>query len=232
MKLSPRLLGIATFVKNHSIVADIGTDHGYIPAYLIEKNISKKVIANDISKGSLKKAEEIIEELGYEENIEARLGNGLEVLKPFEADTVIIAGMGGPLIIDIIKSNAQIAETINDFILQPMIAADELRRYLYNNNFKIIDEKIIKEGDKHYEIIYAKHGKDCIEDEIYYELSKILVDKRDLQMKEYIQYKIKKTENILEKLDSEESEKAVERKKELIEKLGKYKEVLRCYESF
>lgn len=232
MKLSPRLLGIATFVKNHSIVADIGTDHGYIPAYLIEKNISKKVIANDISKGSLKKAEEIIEELGYKRNIETRLGNGLEVLKPFEVDTVIIAGMGGPLIIDIIKSNVQIAETINNFILQPMIAADELRRYLYNNNFKIIDEKIIKEGDKHYEIIYAKHGKDCIEDEIYYELSKILVDKRDLQMKEYIQYKIKKTENILEKLDSEESEKAVERKKELIEKLGKYKEVLRCYESF
>lgn len=231
MKISPRLLAIEYFVKDHSIVADIGTDHGYIPVYLIKNNTSKKVIGTDISKGSLDKAIQYVKELGYEDYIDTRLGNGLEVLKPYEVDTVILAGMGGTLIKDILEKDMEIAKTINNFIFQPMIATKELRKYLYKNNFKIIDEKIVKEDERYYEIIYAIWGKDYVEDEIYYEVSERLVDKKDPILKEFLEFKIQEIENILEKLEEKTTEKANERKEELFFKLKKYEEVFSKYES-
>lgn len=231
MKISPRLLAIEYFVKDHSIVADIGTDHGYIPVYLIKNNTSKKVIGTDISKGSLDKAIQYVKELGYEDYIDTRLGNGLEVLKPYEVDTVILAGMGGTLIKDILEKDMEIAKTINNFIFQPMIATKELRKYLYKNNFKIIDEKIVKEDERYYEIIYAIWGKDYVEDEIYYEVSERLVDKKDPILKKFLEFKIQEIENILEKLEEKTTEKANERKEELFFKLKKYEEVFSKYES-
>lgn len=232
MKLSLRLITIKNFVKENSIVADIGTDHGYIPGYLIENNISKKVIATDISKGSLDKAIEYIEKIGYKEYIDTRLGNGLEVLKPYEVDTVIIAGMGGLLIKDIIERDLEITKTINNFIFQPMGAAEELRKYLYENNFKIIDEKIIKEDGKYYEIIYANRGKDYIEDEIYYEISKKLLAKKDPILREFIEFKINKTEEILKELEKNHTEKTAKRKEDLFSRLKKYKEAKNSYEGY
>lgn len=232
MKLSLRLITIKNFVKENSIVADIGTDHGYIPGYLIENNISKKVIATDISKGSLDKAIEYIEKIGYKEYIDTRLGNGLEVLKPYEVDTVIIAGMGGLLIKDIIEKDLEITKTINNFIFQPMGAAEELRKYLYENNFKIIDEKIIKEDGKYYEIIYVSRGKDYIEDEIYYEISKKLLDKKDPVLREFIEFKINKTEEILKELEKNHTEKTAKRKEDLSSRLKKYKEAKNSYEGY
>lgn len=231
MKISPRLLAIEYFVKDHSIVADIGTDHGYIPVYLIKNNTSKKVIGTDISKGSLDKAIQYVKELGYEDYIDTRLGNGLEVLKPYEVDTVILAGMGGTLIKDILEKDMEIAKTINNFIFQPMIATRELRKHLYKNNFKIIDEKIVKEDERYYEIIYAIWGKDYVEDEIYYEVSERLVDKKDPILKKFLEFKIQEIENILEKLEEKTTEKANERKEELFFKLKKYEEVFSKYES-
>ena len=135
MKLSERLMTIISLIPQNSIVADIGTDHGYIPAYLIENKISKKVIGTDISKGSLEKIIEYVRGLGYEEKIDSRLGDGLEVVKPYEIDTVIIAGMGGLLIRDILEKDKDVRESIVNFILQPMVAAKELREYLIENNF-------------------------------------------------------------------------------------------------
>ncbi|WP_406242265.1 tRNA (adenine(22)-N(1))-methyltransferase [Tissierella carlieri] len=159
MKLSERLLTLANLVPKNSIVADIGTDHGYIPAYLIENKISKKVIGTDISKGSLDKIIEYVKELGFEDKIDSRLGDGLEVIKPYEVDTVIIAGMGGLLIRDILEKHKEISNSIIDFILQPMVAAKELRQYLIENNFEIIKEELVKEENKYYEIIHAKKVK-------------------------------------------------------------------------
>lgn len=231
MKLSSRLLAIQYFVKKNSIVADVGTDHGYIPVYLIENNISKKVIASDISKSSLDKAIEYVKKLGYEKYIDTRLGKGLEILKPYEVDTLILAGMGGLLISDIIEKDIEIARSINNFIFQPMVAAEELRKYLYNNNLKIVDEKIIKEEDRYYEIIYAKWGKDYIEDEIYYEISKKLLDRKDPLLKEFLEFKIEKAEKILKELGKKDTEKVAERRKGLYLKIDKYKEVLKSYES-
>lgn len=231
MRLSNRLLAIANQIPLNSIVADIGTDHGHIPAYLIKNKISKKVIGTDISKGSLDKIIEYVKELQFTDKIDTRLGDGLETIKPFEVDTVIIAGMGGLLIRDILEKDKEISNSIINFILQPMVASKELREYLVENNFQIIDEDLVKEDDKYYEIIHAKPGKTPIDKEIYYEISPILIRKRHPLLKEFIQYKINSAKKIIKELEGLETEKSKERYEELLEAIKEYKEVLKEVES-
>lgn len=230
MKLSERLIAIANLVPNNSIVADIGTDHGYIPAYLIENEISKKVIGTDISKGSLDKIIEYVKEIGFGEKIDTRLGNGLEVIKPYEVDTVIIAGMGGLLIRDILEDNKKISNSITNFIFQPMVAAKELREYLIENNFEIIKEELIKEENKYYEIIYAKKGKSFIEKEIYFEISPLLIENNHPLLKEFIENKINMSEKIKKDLEGIDTEKSQERYYELTNRINRYREVLQDFE--
>lgn len=226
MKISNRLLAIIDFVPKNSIVVDIGTDHGYIPVYLIKNNISKKVIATDISEESLIKGKEYIEEQSLEDDIDTRVGDGFQVLKPFEADTAIIAGMGGLLIADIIDNRKDISRTITNFILQPMVASNKLRKYLYNNSYKIINEKLVKEGENFYEIIYAKQGKEYVEKDIYFEIGKKLIENKDPLLEEFINYKIKLTKDILNKIDNTTSLKSIERRKALTNEIKEYQEVL------
>ena len=178
MKLSPRLQTIANNVPRSNKCCDIGTDHGYVPIYLIKKNIVNMAIATDINGGPLKTAKKQIEWAGLEEKIQIRQGNGLEPIKPYEVDTTIIAGMGGLLIKDILDSSKKIAKSINSFVLQPMIAQAELRKYLIENQFMIIDEDLAQEKNRIYEIIIAKHGKQKVENDIYYDIGKPLIEKK------------------------------------------------------
>ncbi|MBE6081340.1 MAG: SAM-dependent methyltransferase [Tissierellaceae bacterium] len=231
MKLSPRLTTILNFVPHNSIVGDIGTDHGYIPVYLIYNRISKKVIATDISKDSLDKAKDYSKKCGLEKDIETRVGDGLEILKPFEVDTLIIAGMGGLLINEILDKGKKITDSVINFIFQPMGASDELRKYLINNNFKIIDERLAREGDKYYEIIFAQRGKSYIGKDIYYEIGEKLFINKDPLLKEFIIKKIEEDEKIIRYLNLGSSEKSREREKFLQNKIEDYKEVINYYES-
>lgn len=231
MKLSERLIAIANFVPNNSIVADIGTDHGYIPAYLIENKISKKVIGTDISKGSLDKIIEYIKELRFEDKIDTRLGDGLEVIKPYEVDTVIIAGMGGLLIRDILENHRKVSDSIIDFILQPMVAQKEVREYLIENNFEIIGEELVKEENKYYEIIHARKEKSLIEKEVYYEISPILIQNKHPLLKEFVDNKIATANKILKEIEGLQTEKSKERHLELTNAVKEYREVLGEIES-
>ncbi len=231
MKLSNRLMTIAKLVPNNSIVADIGTDHGFVPAYLIENRISKKVIGTDISKGSLDKIIEYVKELGFEDRIDTRLGDGLEVIKPYEVDTLIVAGMGGLLIKEILEKNKAVSDSIINFILQPMVAGKELREYLISNNFEILKEKLIKEDNKYYEIIYAKKGKSFVEKDIHYEISPILISDNHHLLKEFIEFKINAAENINKEIEGINTEKSKERHIELTNLIKDYREVLESIES-
>lgn len=231
MKLSMRLQKIADFVPHNSIVADIGTDHGYIPRYLIEENISKQVIASDVSKGSLDKTISYIDELKLNHKIIPRLGDGLEILKPFEVDTLVIAGMGGLLIRDILEKDKNITNSINNFIFQPMVAAKELRDYLLNNGFIIIDEELVLEEDKFYEIIFAKKGKDIVEKEIHYEISPILINKNHPILVDFLKSKIQYAENIIIELKDINTDKSKEKLDGLTVLVDEYKEVLMTIES-
>lgn len=163
MKLSKRLQTIADFVKKDAIVADIGTDHAHIPIYLIENKIISKAYACDINSGPLEKAKENIEYFWVKENIVLRLSNGLDKMSNDEVDTIIIAGMGGELIIDILERGRSFFDKKNTFILSPHTKIDEVRRYILKNGFEILREDMCIDEGKFYtvmEVIYT--GNDTI----------------------------------------------------------------------
>lgn len=231
MNLSDRLIKIAGFIKKNTVVLDVGTDHGYIPIYLIENQISKKIIASDISPDSLNKTIELVKKKGLEKNIDSRLGDGLDVVNPFEVEGVIMAGMGGILIQNILEKNKEVTNSIDYFIFQPMIASKELRQYLSRNKFKIIDEELSKEGDKFYEILYVEKGFENPKEEIYYEISERLIEKKHPLLKEFIENKIKLINSVMEELKGKTNKRSIERYNELKIKTKQYMEVLNQVET-
>lgn len=200
MNLSKRMKEIIKYVKKNSLVADIGTDHGYIPIHLIENKISKKVIATDLNKGPLSKIEKSVKSKNLEDYIDIRLGDGLEPVKNFEVDTVIIAGMGGVLIRDILDKERKKTNSFVNFILQPNTASDKLREYLLENNFTIVDEKLVKENNLFYEILYVKEGKEKLPDYEFYEIGERLVENKDPLLEEFILEKIAENKKILDRI--------------------------------
>ena len=226
MKLPKRLQAIAQMVEKNSIVADIGTDHGYIPKYLVDNEISKMVIATDISEGSLSKTTSYVEEENLSDVILPRLGSGLVPIKPFEVDTVIIAGMGGVLISEILEADRKKASTFIRFILQPMVGSSELRKYLVTSGFRILDEDLVKEDGRYYEIILAENGLQRFEKEMDYEISPILINNQHPIWKEFVEWKIATLESISRDLEAQTSDKSVSRNKELKEVIIQYSEVL------
>lgn len=216
--MTPRLLNIAKLINKGDILADIGTDHGYLPVYLIEKGIIEKGIASDINMDPLKKAKSLIENKKLENKIETRISNGLENYFIGEIDAVVIAGMGGHLISEIIRNNFNIVKKLKYLVLQPMTGIVELRKFLYENNFRISEELIAKEGKKFYQIIKVEIGKEKrINKPIEFEISRNLIDSTEENLIEFLEYKLKKVTNIISEI--EENSKDIDR-----EKLGQFKE--------
>lgn len=196
-----RLECIKSMVSKCNTVADIGTDHGYVAEMLLRDNTAKKVIATDLNRGPLNRAIEYLASKELSRQCDFRLGSGLTVLNENEADAIIIAGMGGDLISNILNVSKNIAYNTSQLILQPMTAIDKLRKYLYDNGYKIIDEKVVKELHHYYFIIKAEPEIDKIEDEIYYEISKHLLDKKDTIMYEYIKKLLDTNNKIIDNLE-------------------------------
>ena len=166
MKLSKRLELLAHLVEKHkkgNILADIGTDHAYLPCYLIEKNIIDKAYACDVAKGPFAASLSTIKQYHFEENVEALLGDGLDPILDKEIDMVTIAGMGSFLIVEILEKNKDYLNKVKQFYLQPNANTDHLRKYLFNNHFKIIDEKMIKDGHHVYEMMVIENTNQDIQ---------------------------------------------------------------------
>ena len=138
--ITPRLKCIIDHTKGNRI-ADIGTDHAYIPIYLVKNDLAEYVIAGDVRQGPVDIAKANVEKHKLSDKIEVRLGSGLSVIEKGEVDTVIIAGMGGQLISEILSADTEKARECN-LVLQPMNAQYELRKYLISNGFSITDEDI------------------------------------------------------------------------------------------
>ena len=173
--LTERLNCIINYV-NCETAADIGTDHGYVPTELIKTSRAKRVIAADVRQGPLNAAIENIKKNCMEDKIEARLGSGLSVLKPNEADICIIAGMGGEMICDIISAHMETARSMT-LILQPMNAQYELRKFLVENGFIIEKEDLAAEGERLYNIMIVKKGKKTpFNRDIYYHIPTYLTN--------------------------------------------------------
>lgn len=158
MKLSERLQYIADEIKKGETMADIGCDHGFLPLYLLEKSKCPKVIMTDVSGGSLKKAEincKLVKPRGM---YDLRLGDGIDVLSDGEVDVVVIAGMGGLLISDILNWNLAKSRSIKRYILQPRNNPGRLRHFLACNGFSIVKEGIVREGKFLCEILTVESG--------------------------------------------------------------------------
>lgn len=199
MELSKRLNFIINNIDKTSVLADIGTDHGYIPLYATQNGICDKAIAIDINKDPLDKARlnAILEGAGDE--LEFRLGDGLNPLKKDEVEAVIIAGMGGNLIRDILEESIDKVSSLNYLILVPAQNPEVLREYLYNNDYEIICEDLCEEEEIYYELfkVRKKAGESMGLDSIYYEVSpKLLMQKHPL-MKDYLNSKVDNYKRIL-----------------------------------
>lgn len=226
MKLSLRLQHIANLIPKCRCIADIGTDHGYIPIYSINNGISKRAIASDINIGPVLVTKKNIEKYKIGDKIQTRIGSGLSVLKCDEADVIIIAGMGGYLIRDIIKDDIVIADSADFLILQPVQYPEVLRRFLENNSFKVIDEDIVKEDNKYYHIIKVKPGEsDKYEREVYYYTGIVNYKVKHPLLKDYAAYKLKSLEKIIKKLDPVKHNERYIYVKKLIDE---FKDVLSC----
>lgn len=162
MKLTARLEKIASFVDKGSKIIDVGTDHGYIPAFLINNSIIEKCIASDINHGPLRAARDNLTEQGIKDRVELRLGSGLAIVKKEdEIDGVVIAGMGGETIISILENRPYFMENFT-LILQPMTEIPLVRRYLKENKWEIIDEELAQEDMRFYEVIKAVKSNNVI----------------------------------------------------------------------
>lgn len=228
LKLTNRLLKIASLVSENKRLADIGTDHGYIPVYLLNEGKINFAILADINKGPLENARSEVKRNKLEDKVDLRLGSGIEVLKKGEVDEVIIAGMGGILIGELLEANKEVAHSVDRLILQPMQAQEELRQYLLNNGYEILDECLEKEDFRIYEIIVAKYtGKNThLEDNIYYEIGKKLIENKDELLVEFVENKIKKYNNIISKLGNKDTEAVIAKRNLANERIEKLKELI------
>jgi len=219
MRLSPRLKAIAGMVPDGSAVADIGTDHGYIPVFLIESGKAKWAVASDINSGPLEKAREVIRQHRLEGRIDTRLGDGLDVLKRGEADTIVLAGMGGMLIRDVLQAGKMVLEDITRLVLQPMNAQDVVRKWLTDNGYAIVDETLAREKDRIYQIIVAEPGCQHIDDPIYLEIGKILIEKKHPLLSHLIDRKITEYSKIITGLQGSKEDSAADKLKEYTDRL-------------
>lgn len=157
LKLSERLLLTASFVRQGAVLADVGTDHAYIPAFLIKNGVIKKAYASDINKGPLENAAKTLEGENIS-GVSLILSDGLKNVPKNDITDVLIAGMGGELIAKIICDCVWCEDKELRFILQPMTKSDFLRKILYKNGFEIIKESLAAEGEKIYTVMLVKYS--------------------------------------------------------------------------
>ena len=161
VSLHPRLEAAAALLGKTSVLADIGCDHGRFSAAMLQRGIAEKVIASDISAPSLKKAEQLANVCGLSSKMECRISNGFSAYSAGETDKAVILGMGGEVIRSILSRSDSFARSLECIVMQPMRGEAELRSYLYSNNYRIIDEAVVFDSGRYYQLISAKNGAPC-----------------------------------------------------------------------
>lgn len=226
MQLSPRLKSIAHSIDHCNTVADIGSDHAYLPIYLIENQRSEKAIASDINQGPFDISKKRIHAYKMESKIEIRKGNGLDVLKPQEAETIVIAGMGGLLIVEILEAGLEVAKNSNRLILQPMTEANELRKWLYSHSFEIVDEELVEDENIIYEIIWtAFSGQGLQIQQEYLHVGKKIIEKKHPLALRFINERIKELDKVMAILKEKDTKGCRGKLVECIQLLAYYEEV-------
>ena len=259
MQISKRLEAVADMVTSGCRIVDVGTDHGYIPIFLTEAGKITHAIAGDVNRGPLQKAVEHISQYGLEEQIETRLSDGLAAVQPGEADSIIIAGMGGPLTVRILKEGKAVADQCRELILQPQSDIRQVRSYLEEIGWHIVREEMIFEDGKFYPMMRAVKRseslcKDCAEatdsgkgfegvtqeaeisasesrmSEAELRYGPLLIQKKHPVLREYLLREQGLNQKILEALKGQEGEGSQKRREEVEGELRIIGEVLMNYQ--
>lgn len=232
MELSKRLRAVAELVESGNTLADIGTDHAYIPIYLVGRGRISSAVAMDVNRGPLKRAEENIWESGYADKITVRLSDGFGALREGEAQSAVISGMGGSLMIRILRDGEQAVRSLKECILQPQSDIEKVRTFLTGEGFSFIQEDMVEEDGKYYPMMKVKPpsgtaGQDegFAEDWSVTELryGRLLLRDRHPVLREYLEREMRLYREILERLGRAGSRKDTERtemrRRELVSRL-------------
>ena len=227
MPISERLQSVAGMVTPGLRVADVGCDHAYLAIYLIKNGISPHVIAMDVGDGPLDIAREHVQEAGLNEEIELRLSDGLGELHEDEADCVVMAGMGGRLMTEIMSRGEAVCANLRELILQPQSEIPMVRHFLEDNGYRIISEDMVLEDDKYYPMMKAVHGSMDLEKEVYYRYGRILLREQHPVLRAYLRHERKILKDIRDELlKAERTEKVLKRLDELADDIAMSEEAI------
>lgn len=231
-KLPKRLQAVVSLIPPCKLVADIGTDHAKIPISLIQSGITSKVIASDIHQGPFQKAKAVICLQGLEEQIDLRLGNGLKVLQPGEAEVIVISGLGGFTIIDIFQESPEILETAETLVLSPASHEGDVRRWLREKGWGIEKEDLVEDQGRIYQIIQLAN-RGWVEEErwteLEYEVGPMIIREKHPLLKEYLQRKLKKYVQAVQGLNCSQSRESLEKAEALSDKIEEILQLLASY---
>ena len=235
MDLSKRLQMVAGLVTKGNVVADVGCDHAYISIYLVENKVAPHTIALDVNQGPLQRATENILAFGYENDITTRLSDGLAKLTPGEADSIVIAGMGGALMIRILSEGEASVRAAKELILQPQSEIERVREYLHKRGYTITKENMCIDEGKFYTVLYvlpqAPWGSyfSKEEDKVFLKYGELLLKERHPILKDFLDKEYNMAQDILLALEKQTSEKSRARILELKEEMALMKEALQYY---
>jgi tRNA (adenine22-N1)-methyltransferase len=226
MQLSKRLQTVADLVTPGNRVADVGCDHAYTSIYLAKHHIAPYIIAMDVNQGPIDRARENIIKYGYDDRIEVRKSDGLEKLNPQEVDTILIAGMGGALTVQILTEYPEVIRNIQELVLQPQAEIHKVRQLLQEQGFIIIAENMVKEDGKYYSMMKAVPVNNSDHAEQYlltfkehFLYGRLLLEQRHQILREFLLWDFGICEDIIKTLTEVESEHSLQRQKEIEERM-------------
>ncbi|MCF6093693.1 class I SAM-dependent methyltransferase [Microaerobacter geothermalis] len=235
IQLSKRLHQIAQYIPKGCPVADIGSDHAYLPTFLVQEGISPFVIAGEVNRGPWKSAKKQIEQSGLSAYVDVRLGDGLSVVSPEEVDAIVIAGMGGPLMTEILEGGKGKLDAVKRLILQPNVGEELVRRWLYHHHWQLVDESILEEGGRIYEIVVAEKGdreapylNQPWDKEVLFHIGPFLWKRQPLLLRIKWEEELRKMERVVKQLERSHSIEAQEKKEDFSQRILSIQEVLSC----
>ena len=174
IELSKRMQSVADMIQPCDAVGDIGCDHAFVSIYLVEQHRAKRVIASDVRRGPITIAKRNIEAMNLSDQIEIRMGDGLDTIVPGEVNAVVLAGMGGMLMIDILERGEEVVTRCDQLVLQPQSDIEKVRRYLAEKGYHLADEQMLIDAGKYYNLLDVRVHEMVQKDE--YDCSKLADD--------------------------------------------------------